>query len=99
MISLDAVRHYVGAMVDRFSLTSSDRALEACELGFDLSVHNMFCTWQAGASLHTLPAIKVMGAVKFARESRLTLWTPVPSLVGMLRQIRPWLPPACPTCA
>ncbi len=96
MISLAAVRHYVEAVVERFSLTSSDRALEACELGFDLSVHNMFSTWQAGASLHILPATMVMGAVKFARESRLTLWTSVPSLAGMLRQIKALAPASLP---
>jgi non-ribosomal peptide synthetase component F len=83
-------------MVKKFSLTSSDRALETCELSFDVSVHNMFSTWEAGASVHILPATMVMGAVKFARESRLTLWTSVPSLAGMLRQIKALAPASMP---
>lgn len=96
MISVAAARHFVSTMVETFSLTSSDRALETCELSFDISVHNMFSTWEVGASLHILPAAKVMGAVKFARESRLTLWTSVPSLAGMLRQIKALAPASLP---
>lgn len=96
MISVAAARHFVATMVEKFSLTSSDRALETCELSFDVSVHNMFSTWEAGASVHILPATMVMGAVKFARESRLTLWTSVPSLAGMLRQIKALAPASLP---
>jgi D-alanine--poly(phosphoribitol) ligase subunit 1 len=62
--------------------------LETCELSFDFSVHNMFSTWEAGASLHILPATMVMNAVKFAQNSGLTVWNSVPSLAGMLRQVK-----------
>ena len=75
---------------------AGDRALEVCELSFDFSVLDMFATWQVGASLHVLPANRVMNAVKFARESRLTVWNSVPSLVGMLNQIKALKPGALP---
>jgi non-ribosomal peptide synthetase component F len=52
----------------------------------------MFSTWEAGAALHILPATTVMNAVKFARNSSLTVWNSVPSLAGMLRQIKALAP-------
>lgn len=87
MIPLAAARHYVRTICAMLGLLPTDRALETCELSFDFSVHNMFATWEAGAALHILPAARVMNAVKFARESQLTVWHSVPSLAGMLRQI------------
>lgn len=88
MISAGAARHYMAMISKQLGLQASDRALETCELSFDFSVHNMFSTWEAGASLHILPATMVMNAVKFAQNSGLTVWNSVPSLAGMLRQIK-----------
>ena len=88
MIPAGAARHYIAMITAHLGLQATDRALETCELGFDFSVHNMFPTWQAGASLHILPATRVMNAVKFAADSGLTVWNSVPSLAGMLRQIK-----------
>ncbi|MBU1986869.1 MAG: AMP-binding protein, partial [Proteobacteria bacterium] len=88
MVSAGAVHHYIEVVTEILGLDASDRVLEVCELSFDFSVLDMFATWQVGASLHVLPANRVMNAVKFARESRLTVWNSVPSLVGMLNQIK-----------
>ena len=88
MIPAGAARHYIATITDHLGLQAADRALETCELGFDFSVHNMFPTWEAGAALHILPATRVMNAVKFAVDSGLTVWNSVPSLAGMLRQIK-----------
>jgi D-alanine--poly(phosphoribitol) ligase subunit 1 len=88
MISAAAARHYAQMISRLLELRASDRALETCELTFDFSVHNMFSTWEAGAALHILPATVVMNAVKFARNAKLTVWNSVPSLVGMLRQLK-----------
>lgn len=92
MIPLAAARHYLTTIVSWLGLNADDRALETCELSFDFSVHNMFSTWEAGASLYILPATRVMNAVKFARAAELTVWNSVPSLVGMLRQVKALAP-------
>lgn len=97
MISAGAARHYMSMICQELGLQASDRALETCELSFDFSVHNMFSTWEAGASLHILPATTVMNAVKFARNSGLTVWNSVPSLAGMLRQIKALVPDSLST--
>src|SRR5262249_8948512 len=73
-------------------LQAHDRALETCELSFDFSVHNMFSTWEAGASLHILPATAVMNAVKYVRTAEITVWNSVPSLAGMLRRVKALTP-------
>ena len=92
MISAGAARHYVTMICQQLGLQASDRALETCELSFDFSVHNMFSTWQAWAALHILPATTVMNAVKFVKNSGLTVWNSVPSLAGMLRQLKALAP-------
>lgn len=97
MIPLRAAQHYVGAMADWLQLEPADRVLDLFELGFDVSVHNMFCTWACGASLHLLPPSRVMNAVGFVREQRLTVWNSVPSLVGMLQQVQALSPGAMPS--
>lgn len=96
MISAGSIRHYAAMVADLLALRATDRALETCELSFDFSVHNMFSTWQAGASLHILPAARVMNAVKFARSQELTVWNSVPSLAGRLRQVKALRPESLP---
>ena len=96
VISAGSARHYMRMIAAQLGLRSDDRALETCELSFDFSVHNMFSTWEVGASLHILPAPMVMNAVKFARTSELTVWNSVPSLVGMLRQVKAIAPSCLP---
>ncbi len=96
MIAAGSARHYTEVITHMLGLQASDRALETCELSFDFSVHNMFSTWEAGASLHILPATRVMNAVKFARNAKLTVWNSVPSLAGMLRQVKALAPDVLP---
>ena len=96
MISVASARHYAASIASTLELRASDRALETCELSFDFSVHNMFATWEAGAALYILPAAQVMNAVKFARANDLTVWNSVPSLAGMLAQLKTLAPGSLP---
>jgi len=88
VIPARAVRHSVGSIGTWLGLRASDRLLEACELTFDPSVHNMFATWEVGASVHVLPTSRTLDAVKFARQAGLTVWSSVPSLVALLGQVK-----------
>jgi D-alanine--poly(phosphoribitol) ligase subunit 1 len=96
MISQGAVGAFLDMIGRRLQLTPDDRTLEVTELGFDVSVLNMFATWQAKASLHVLPAVRVMNAVGFAREQRLTVWSSTPSLIALLRQVKAMAPNVLP---
>lgn len=97
VVPVGALRHYVPTMTAYLGLQPSDRVLDLFELSFDVSVHNMLCTWEAGASLHMLPAAQVMNAVRFVREHGLTVWSSVPSLVGLLAQVKALSPGAMPS--
>ena len=88
MINAGSVQHYISTMTQLLQLQSDDRVTETCELSFDVSVHNMFTTWTAGAQLHILPAAQAMNAVKFVQQAKITVWNSVPSIVGILRQLK-----------
>ncbi len=96
VVPVGAARHYVQTMRQVLALRPSDRLIETFELSFDVSVHNMFCAWEAGASLHILPATRVMSAVHFAREQAITVWNSVPSLVALLSQLKALSPGVLP---
>jgi amino acid adenylation domain-containing protein len=96
MIPAGALRQYVGAVSAVLGLRASDRVLGIAELSFDVSAHNMFATWEAGAALHILPASATLNVVKFARQFRLTVWNSVPSMAGMLRQVKALAPGSLP---
>lgn len=96
MISQAAVAAFIEMIGARLQLTPDDRTLEVTELGFDVSVLDMFATWQARGSLHVLPAVRVMNAVGFAREQRVTVWSSTPSLIALLRQVKALAPGALP---
>jgi amino acid adenylation domain-containing protein len=97
MVSVASARHYAASIARTLELRADDRALETCELSFDFSVHNMYATWEAGAALYLLPATQVMNAVKFARANALTVWNSVPSLAGMLAQLKTLAPGSLPS--
>jgi amino acid adenylation domain-containing protein len=97
MIPLTAACHFVNHIHRAVGLTPADRTLSSCEISFDVSVYDMFATWEAGASLHILPANKVMNAARFVREQDLTVWSSVPSLAGMLRQLKQLPPNSLPS--
>ena len=94
MIEAGSVQNYIQTMTRKLAMRATDRALETCDITFDVSVHNMFVTWQAGAALYILSANLAMNAVKLARTEKLTIWNSVPSLVGMLQQLKA-LQPGC----
>lgn len=96
VISAGSIHHYVSLMAASRDLVPDDRVLGLCEANFDVSLHDMFTTWYAGASLHVLSAAKTMNAVSYARSSRLTVWFSVPSLAGTLREIKALKPNALP---
>src|SRR5262249_21018529 len=72
MISAGSVHHFISVIQERYGLTREDRVVGPMELSFDLSVFNMFMTWNAGASLHLVPLAEVMASAKFIKENRIT---------------------------
>jgi D-alanine--poly(phosphoribitol) ligase subunit 1 len=96
MISAGSVRHFLSFMQERYGLTPEDRVAEPMELSFDLSVFNMFMTWNAGASLHPVPAAQVTAPARFIGDNRITVWFSVPSVIAMMKRLKSLKPGSLP---
>ncbi len=65
--------------------TPQDRIGEACDVTFDLSVHNLFLCTRAAASLHVMAQLELMAPSRFIRRHELTVWMSVPTVIGLMR--------------
>ncbi len=68
------VEAYIDNIAPVADLTETDRASHFFDLSFDLSAHDIFVTFMAGAQLNVLPRDKTMAIVDFAAERALTSW-------------------------
>lgn len=97
MIRQSSIAHFLTVMQDRYALHTGDRVSQFFELTFDLSVFDLFMTWNAGASLHVLPQTARLGPGAFINEQQLTVWFSVPSalvLMDRFRQLQPGVFPS-----
>lgn len=83
MVAHENVRHFVDTTVERYGIEETDRVSQTFDLTFDLSVFDMFVTWERGACLCCLPATALMKPGRFIDSAALTVWFSVPS-VGLL---------------
>jgi amino acid adenylation domain-containing protein len=80
---------YLDAVLARYpELDEQQRCTQFFEPTFDLSVHDMFVTWAAGACLYCVPRSALMMPTDFVNEHRLTVWFSVPSLAATLQRYR-----------
>ncbi|PIO41836.1 hypothetical protein B5P45_22415 [Phyllobacterium zundukense] len=97
MVPIAAVNNYLDVMQEWFALTPDDRAAETCDITFDLSVHNMFLTWRAGASLHIMTPMQMLAPARFIRDRKITSWLSVPSIIALMRKAKALEPGALPS--
>lgn len=91
------VRHrnalpYLRQAAERYHVGPDDRCTQLFDLTFDLSVHDMFLTWGAGASLFRVPDKARFAPRSFVQRHTLTTWFSVPSTAATmlgLRALRP----------
>ncbi len=86
------VEAYIDGIAQIADLTEVDRTSHFFDLSFDLSVHDIFVTFIAGAELNILPRDRTMAIIDFVSERALTSWFSVPSLAAFcdrLGQLRP----------
>lgn len=87
------VRHrnvaaYLHGVAERYAPGPSDRFTQLFDLTFDLSAHDMFLCWSAGAALYCPPAGAKMAPRDFVRRHELTFWFSVPSTVAFMQRLR-----------
>jgi non-ribosomal peptide synthetase component F len=84
-VSHTNVLSYLSVARDRYGLTPEDRCTQLFDMTFDLSVHDMFVTWQAGACLYVPPATACMAPGNFLKRHNLTCWFSVLTMESVLR--------------
>lgn len=87
------VQRYVQNFRELYPIRADDRLSQMFELTFDLSVHDMFVSWAAGATLVVCPSADPLS---FARAQRVSVWFSVPSVAVMLDNLRQAEPGALP---
>ena len=79
------------------AFNSDDRVLQLFDLSFDLSVHDLFLTWMAGACLYSAPENSVLLSTRIVQEFQITAWLSVPSTAGWLKQSKQLGPGVLPS--
>ena len=97
MISAGALRHFVSIMQSVYCFLPEDRIAETADISFDLSVGNMYMTWEAGASLHVVPSTQALSPTKFIQNHQLTVWFSVPSVIALMQRMGTLKPSIFPT--
>lgn len=78
----ESARAFIEWAVRQFELGPDDRLSGHTALTFDLSIFDIFSTFEAGAELHLVPKkVRLLphGVARFIQERKLTLWFSVPS--------------------
>jgi amino acid adenylation domain-containing protein len=79
-VSQANVSAYLDYAGQRYKLSPEDRCSQNFDLTFDLSVHDLFLCWDAGATLCPFPAESSLCPAVYVDEQKLTVWFSVPSV-------------------
>jgi non-ribosomal peptide synthetase component F len=97
MIPCGAVSHFLDCVQDRYAMTSLDRAAGITEITFDLSVFDMFATWNVGAALLLVPSSQLMGPARFIQRQKATVLLTVPSVASYMKRMKMLAPGSLPS--
>jgi amino acid adenylation domain-containing protein len=78
--------HYLSSVYELIPLKNTDRVLQAADLTFDQSVHDMFLTWLSGAELYSAPENTTVFAPRIIAGYNLTACHLVPSAAARASQ-------------
>jgi len=90
------VLSYVRTLLELYPIAPEDRLSQTFDLTFDLSVHDQFVCWAAGATLVVFPDRTLMSPLEWTRQQHVTVWFSVPSLAAFLESARQVVPDALP---
>lgn len=88
MVTVGNVSHMLGVLQERYQVGHEDRLSQFFELPFDLSVFDIFMAVNSGACLYVIPEKQLLSPGPFINQHQLTIWFSVPSLVGILLQMK-----------
>ena len=87
MVAHRNVTGLVANMVARYEVSEQDRVSQTHELTFDVSVFDMFVSWQAGACLCCPTQKELLAPGRFIRRSGITIWFSVPSTAILMKRL------------
>lgn len=87
---------YAYYCIEHYEVSPSDKVSQAPDVTFDLSVHDLYISILAGASLCVVPENAGMAPAKFIKEKEITFWTSVPSVAMFMRRMRMLKPNSYP---
>ena len=85
VVSAGSLDHYLAETRKWARLTADDRVAEAHDTTFDLSVHNTFLAWEAGAALHIMSPLDLMAPHRFIQRHEITAWLSTPTVAAMAK--------------
>ncbi|SAK77827.1 non-ribosomal peptide synthetase [Caballeronia fortuita] len=88
---------YVKGQLQIVDKVRDARYMQLCELSFDPSVHDMFVCWANGGCLYVPENVDPVGNAAFVQTHRITHWSSVPSVAGIMQQMRKLTPGAFPS--
>jgi non-ribosomal peptide synthetase component F len=81
-ISQTQVLSYLSSIATIVQLRETDRVSQTFDLAFDLSVHDLFAAWGAGACVVKVSERRLMAPAQSVNELGLTAWFSTPSVVA-----------------
>jgi amino acid adenylation domain-containing protein len=96
MVAHRNVRNYINFMTNRLAVTHEDRFSQMFDMTFDLSVADMFVSWERGACLCCPPEKVLLNPGRFINDARLTVWFSVPSTAVFMKRLGALKPASYP---
>jgi amino acid adenylation domain-containing protein len=87
---------YIANVHHRYEPGPEDRFSQLFDFSFDLSVHDMFLAWSAGACVCCAPEGVLASLGNYIHECGLTFWFSVPSAASYMRQLNMLAPDRYP---
>ena len=97
MVPVRAVAAFVAVIRDLFDVGPTDRTAGLSDITFDISVFDMFATWDRGAALHVIPTAQTMAPLDYLQEHAITVAFSVPSMVAILSRMKLLRPGVLPS--
>jgi amino acid adenylation domain-containing protein len=97
MVAHRNVTAFLDYMVERYEITEKDRLSQMFDMTFDLSVFDMFVSWERGACVCCPSQKALIKPGNFIQEMELTVWFSVPSTAIFMKQLGMLKPGRYPT--
>jgi amino acid adenylation domain-containing protein len=87
MVAQRNVTAFLDYMVERYGISEKDRLSQMFDMTFDLSVFDMFVSWERGACVCCPSQKALIKPGNFIQDMELTIWFSVPSTAVFMKQL------------